>query len=586
VVERATVRVGIAGVLPRRSPFGRPVLRGLALAIAAALVVAGAALALVKRTPVTPPAPMVGLSVVLGPDLFLDTTPGGSKVALSPDGSRLAFVGRSGGRTRLFLRRLDRFENTVLPGTDNGLAPFFSPDGRWIGFVTLDGIKRMAVDGATPELVCPAPEAEGGAAWLTDDTVIFGGGQGVGLMRVSARGGTPRALTHVDTLRNEVMHSDPTVLPGGRTALFTVTVFDTTGVHARIEAVSLESAERRTVLDDGELVSYVEGVGIIFNRGMGVLAASFDPERLAVTGDPVPVVHDADDIAVTRNGMIAYIPGSATLPERSFAWVGMDGDEDPVDAPPRTYMNPRLSPDGRSVAVEIFDGRHFQIWTYDLVRAALTQLTPRPARMAFWTPDSKQVVVSSPQDGKFALLSYPIDKSNAGEVLTTQCGGGDASFSSDGQRLFCGGTPNGTLTSADILVLSDARHGAAKPFLQAPFIQGGPKVSPDDRWLAYMSDESGRWEVCDRASGSARQVADLDRRWDSTRLDQRWAIAVLPCRRKGHESRDRKATVPGACQASANGPLRRHVCAGPSRSGQLRRVDRRLASADDQRRAP
>jgi hypothetical protein len=300
------------------------VLRGLALAIAAALVVAGAALALVKRTPVTPPAPMVGLSVVLGPDLFLDTTPGGSKVALSPDGSRLAFVGRSGGRTRLFLRRLDRFENTVLPGTDNGLAPFFSPDGRWIGFVTLDGIKRMAVDGATPELVCPAPEAEGGAAWLTDDTVIFGGGQGVGLMRVSARGGTPRALTHVDTLRNEVMHSDPTVLPGGRTALFTVTVFDTTGVHARIEAVSLESVERRTVLDDGELVGYVEGVGIIFNRGMGVLAASFDPERLAVTGDPVPVVHDADDIAVTRNGMIAYHPWKCDLTGTQFC-VGRHG---------------------------------------------------------------------------------------------------------------------------------------------------------------------------------------------------------------------------------------------------------------------
>jgi eukaryotic-like serine/threonine-protein kinase len=460
-------------VQPRRSPFGPSLLRSVELAIVAAVIVAGAAFALVNRTPVTPPAPMVGLSVALGPDLFLDTTPGGSKVALAPDGSRLAFVGRSGGRTRLFIRRLDRFESTVVPGTDNALAPFFSPDGRWIGFVTLDGIKRISVDGVTPEMVCPAPEAEGGAAWLTDDTVIFGGGQGVGLMRVSARGGTPRALTRVDTRRNEVMHSDPTVLPGGRTALFTVTVFDTAGVHARIEALSLASTERRAVLEDAQLVGYVDGVGIIFTRGTGVLAVSFDPDRLVVTGDPVPVVDDADDIAVTRTGMIAYIPGSATLPERSFAWVDMDGDEDPVEAPPRTYLNPRLSPDGRSVAVEIFDGRHFQIWIYDLVRAALTQLTPRPARMAFWTPDSRHVVVSSPQDGKFALLSYPIDKSSAGQVLTTQCGGGDASFSRDGQRLFCSSTPNGTLTSADIWVVSDGGHGAAKPFLEAPFIQRG-----------------------------------------------------------------------------------------------------------------
>jgi len=292
------------------------------------------------------------------------------------------------------------------------------------------------------------------------------------------------------------MHLTPTVLPDGRTALYTVTLQDKAGSHSRIDGQSLESGDRRTILDDAWLVGYVAGTGLLFVRGSHVMAARFDPERLVVTSDPVRVLDDPYDMAVTNDGMVAYTPADSTMPERTLVWVDHQGREQSINAPSRAYEEPTLSPDGRRIATAIFDGARQQVWIYDLVRSALMPFTSEGSNVApFWTADGARVVFSSPRGGKYALFSRPSDRSGPAELINPDCGCSGASFDHDAHLLYCGQSVVGSTTAADIWIVSDAGRGVARPFMEVPFIQAGPRVSPDDHWLAYVSDESGRWEV-------------------------------------------------------------------------------------------
>ena len=374
-------------------------------AVAAAALIGVVMVTMVGRPSSTPP-PLISLSVTLSPNLFVEVAPGGTSLALSPDGSALAFVGRSVGRVRLFLRRLDRFDTIPLPGTDDAYNPFFSPDGKWVGFFTSDAVKRVSIDGGTPTVICAISEPEGGAEWQRDGTIIFGGGR-AGLMRVSAPGGVPQTLTHVDVLHNEIMHRGPLVLPGDRTFLYTVWFSDKTGGKNRVDAQSLSSGERRTVLADGDLLGYVSGAGLVFAQGSRVMAARFDPQQIALTSEPAPVLDSVMKVAVTRSGMLAYLPGAEAIPEHTLVWVNHQGREQPISAPPRPYETPRLSPDGRRIATAIRDGNEAQIWTYDLSRSTLTRLTSggTGGYSPFWTPDGARLVFNSIGTGSFDLYS-------------------------------------------------------------------------------------------------------------------------------------------------------------------------------------
>ena len=218
---------------PARTPLDRSALRLSAVVGLAGLTALAVGISGITRRAATP-VPAFAMSVVLPEHASMDTVPGGSKLALSSDGPTLAFVARKDGRTQLYIRRVDEFEAKVLPGTDDATSPFFSPDGRSIGFFVIEGIKRVSVEGGAPEFMFRSHEPEGGAAWLPDDTIVFSAG--VGLMRGSARGGPTVPLTQMDARRGDFMHSDPTALPGGA-ILFTVLYRDKTVIKQRIDAV-------------------------------------------------------------------------------------------------------------------------------------------------------------------------------------------------------------------------------------------------------------------------------------------------------------------------------------------------------------
>ena len=241
------------------------------------------------------------------------------------------------------------------------------------------------------------------------------------------------------------------------------------------------------MLDDAALVGYVAKVGLIFLRDTRVLVAAFDPAQAAVTGEPVTLLDDADDVAVTRSGMLAYTPGSATLPQHRLVWVSVDGREQTIDAPPRDYGGVALSPDGTRIATSLFDGRGYQVWVYDLARSVLMPLFTDSSRGVMWSPDGTRVVVGAVREDKGVLLARPSDSSGPPEILTTACAA-VGSFSRDGRTLFCS-------HAGDIWSAADSGRGTATPLVQGPYYQLHARVSPDGRWLAYLSDESGRWEV-------------------------------------------------------------------------------------------
>jgi Tol biopolymer transport system component len=459
--------------------------RGMWIGVTGLAVLAAAVVTAIKMSPSPAPAP-TALSVLLDPDVFLDITPGTGKLALSPDGTRLAYVGRNGGDALLYVRRLDRFETTVLRGTDNAQGPSFSPDGRWLAFTTSsDELKRVSVDTGAVVTVCRASRWEGGSAWLPDGRIVFGSRSGLEL--VSVDGGKPDTLTHVRD--NEYSHQDPVVLPGGRIVLFTTVVAGASGFDERIEAQTVGNTGRRTILDNAHLIAYAPNGGLVFERADRVMTARFDPARLTLLSEPVSLLKHADDVVVAGE-VLAYAPVSPQRHDHRLVWVHPDGKEEAIDAPPRPYMEPSLSPDGRRIALKIEEGNQTQVWIYDIERSSLGSLTTEGHnRLPFWNKDGSLVAFNSTGTtsggkGGFVTKAQVPDGSSPAMLLTSVCAWG--SFSSD-NTLWCTG-------DRTFLKIPNGGRGTPHTVLQGPAMSS-PRISPDDRWVAYESEQTGRWEV-------------------------------------------------------------------------------------------
>ncbi len=431
-------------------------------------------------------------------------------LAISPDGKHVVFPGRRAGVTQLYDRPIDRLEASPIPGTQGAAQPFFSPNGRWVGFFAGGKLKKVALAGGTPVAICDVRDPNG-ATWGSDDMILFGD---KGVLRVSAAGGSPQTVTIPDSNRNESDHMEPDILPGGEAFLFTIW----TGgyAHAKVAVQSLKTGQRRVLLD-GIKPRFAATGHIVFFRAGSLWAAPFDLDRLDVTGEPLPVVEGIHVewavwpyFSFASDGTLIYAPG-APLDAKRLVWVDRKGAVQPLNAPPKPYDNPRLSPDGQRLAVVIREENH-DVWTYEPARGTLTRLTSDPGEdeTPVWMPDGKRLVFAGNRSGGSQLLSTGADGSGTEEVLLgIRRGHRHAdSLSPDGQVLAF--EEESQATGSDIWVMPLQGDRKARPFLRTTFNEAGAKFSPDGRWIAYSSDESGRSEVYVQAypgPGGKRQIS-------------------------------------------------------------------------------
>jgi Tol biopolymer transport system component len=448
------------------------------------------------------PGPTTRLELELpdGVELITQNSPG---FAISPDGTRVAFIGVRAGARQLYVRRLD--ESHAVPVRQVSFISgccIFSPDSDAVGFIQSDlTIGKVTLADSLYVSLATGADYAAGATWTADGRIIFV--RQNALWEVSAAGGPPQPLLPLDREKGEVAHAWPTVIAGTNAILFTSFTGDRRDAH--IETLSLATKKRQVVVA-GTFSLYTASGHLVFFRDGALLAVPFDTDRLTVTGTPVPVVHDVAVAtlggplaAVSRMGALVYTSTSAT--RRRLVWVTRQGLEQPATDIERDYSVPRLAPDGRRIAVAA-DG---QLWIYDTQRATFTRITTDDtigASYPLWTPDGTRVLFHTP----YGMQWIDSDGTGRARVIPDTSSNDFAdTISRDGDTLgFVRISPE---TSGDIYRMS--LHGEPKPHavLNTPAYEGGPEFSPDGRWLAYVSNDSGQMQVY------VRPVTGPDRRW-------------------------------------------------------------------------
>ena len=428
-------------------------------------------------------------------------------MAVARDGTRLAYVSASGASSTsgITLRMLDQFEGKVVPGTENGIFPLFSPDGQWIVFNTLgdSAIKKIPVTGGTASRLCDGNLA-GGAAWGDDNTIVFSGANG--LMRVSADGGTPEQLTTVDTAKGETSHVRPQFLPDGRQLLFTVD-----GSHGPEFAVrDLDKPGHRTVARGGLNGRYVGSGHLVFLRDRTLFAVPFDLNRMEASGGEVPVVESVStfgpagtaDYSVSQTGLLAYF-GDGGTQGTTLAWADRAGTSKLLPGQSQqAWGTGRLSPDGRYVANGITGAKGIRdIWTFDVERGTLTRLTfggqGDVNDNAIWSPDSRRVFYSGRGSAKSGVYSVPADASSkATAVLATEAPAVPTSITPDGKTLlYHTAGPGKRVQVFQLPIPAGGQSAKPQPLHEPVGVESGAQISPDGRWVAYVSNESGTDEI-------------------------------------------------------------------------------------------
>jgi serine/threonine-protein kinase len=427
---------------------------------------------------------------------------GDRDIAISPDGTKIVY--RAGAAGQLVVRSIDQLDARALSGIDQARNPFISPESHWLGFFGSRGdLMKVPLDGGPPITLCRTSGAPRGASWGSDNNIVFAtSDQSTGLLSVPAGGGEPRILTKPDHAKGEIDHLHPFVLPGARAVLFTVARGQTIG-SGQIAVLDLKTGRWRTLIDGGSHAEYVDSGYIVYWYAGTLRAVRFDLSRLEVLSDPVPVVErvmttvgGAAEFAISRTGSLVYVPGDVSVqPPRSLVWINRQGKEETINAPPRTYAAARISPDGTRVALDIRD-QEYNIWIWDLARQTLTRLTDGHSldTSPVWTPDSARIVFMSAPDVFGNLYWQAANNTGAVERLTMSLNlQTPTSISPDGSRLvFTDGTPN----SADILMMTMDGKRPTEPLIHnTKYRQINAEISPNGRWIAYESDQSGTNQV-------------------------------------------------------------------------------------------
>jgi serine/threonine-protein kinase len=482
--------------------------------------------------PAPTPALPLRLSAELGAAASLSTRFGPAAI-LSPDGRLLAFVASQGAdeRPRLHLRRLDQLDAAPLSGTEGARDPFFSPDGEWIAFFADGKLKKVSVTGGAAVTLCDAADDRGGT-WAEDGTIFFAPRGAAGLSLVSSAGGTPQTLTTPDPASQEVTHRWPQALPRGKAVLYTAGIGFGDYEDASLVVHTLEGDTKKVLHRGGYHGRYIPSGHLVFIHEGTLFAASFDLDRLELTGQPVPALDSVTtnptnggaQFAFSRDGTLAYQRGEDLVVP--IQWMNREGRLQPLPAAPGAYNNIHFSPDGQWLALDIIEGKNRDVWVYEWARDTLSRLMFDPGEdlAPVWSPDGRRIAFSSARADQATQNLYwqRADGTGEAERLTesknTQS---PSSWHPSGKLLALQET--NPQTSFDILILplegdeaSGWKPGKPTVFLNGPFGEIQAAFSPDGRWLAYSSNESGRDEVYVRSfpgPGGKWQVSTAGGRW-------------------------------------------------------------------------
>jgi Tol biopolymer transport system component len=421
-----------------------------------------------------------------------DFTVGIWPFAVSPDGLRLAFLATvEGQRRRAYVRSFDSVEARPLAGSEGATALFWSPDGTVLGFFADGKLKRVPVSGGDVTTICDA-RGGGGASWSRDDVILFASID-AGLSRVPAAGGTPSSVTELDPARKEGAHMWPAFLPDGRHYAF-VNIGAKRGVYLG----ALDSPDR-TFIVEATWVAAAEPDWLFFVQQRNLMAQRFDLSRKTLLGRPVLVAEavavtgPTSAVAVSPRGDVVYWPAPGSRDITQLTWVRRDGTTIGTVGAPDSYMNVRLSPDGRQAAVDKFDAVP-SVWLVDLERGSASRVTFGPwfDSTPVWAPSGRSLVFASARDSPPNLYVTSLGtQTDVKRLFTTMIQSFPASWSRDDQIAFVSVDPK---TSIDIWVMA-ASGGEPRPLIRTEFDESYPRVSPDGRWLAYVSTDSGRHEV-------------------------------------------------------------------------------------------
>ena len=480
-----------AGTAPARTGWRWVTVSAVACVVAAAI----AAFAAWLLKPAAPKL-VTRFAISLPPGQRLDI---GKAIAISPDGKRLVYAaGPSNLRTQLYIREMDGLEARPISGTEGAHFPFFSSDGQWIGFGEGGGkLMKVSLSGGAPvTLADVSAGAFFSASWGSQGMIAFVPNGTSPIQQIPDTGGNPQPLARLE--KGENSHRQPDLLPDGKEVLFAVLA---SGAPTKVVAQSLTTGERRELIQSGSQPRYASSGHLVYTQGANLMAAPFDPQRLAITGAAVPVIGGvlvagtagSAQYDFSSTGSLVYVPNSAQAAQFKLVWVDRKGTEQPVPAPPHNYVLPRISPDGKRVAAGIEEADS-QIWLYDLGRDTLTRLTfEGPASVdPLWTPDGRRIVFKGSGN---RLFWQPADGSGAAEALTSSelsTNNVPGSWTPDGQVLaFMEINPS---TGYDLYTLA-LKDGKPQPFVRTPSVETAPRFSPDGHFIAYASDESGRIEI-------------------------------------------------------------------------------------------
>jgi len=434
----------------------------------------------------------------------------GTFLTISPDGTRLALqvFDLTARQFLLASRRLDESRFTPIPGTERPASPFFSPDGQWIAFLGDGKLRKIPIQGGAPVVLCSSENFASGA-WGDEGNIIAALRTQGGLSRISSAGGTPAAVTEL--AEGEIMHRWPQVLPGSDAVLFTA--YTGRGPEdSNIDALSFKTHQRKTLVRGGEMARYVAGQNgegyLIYLHKSALLAVAFDPDKLATAGTAQPILDDVramgltyrGDFDVSRNGTLVYLSGSGE-PERSIFWLDPSGKTEPLHPTPGLYNGLQFSPDGKRLVFGMGDVlANEDLWIQDLERNTSVRLTsPGGASTSpLWSPDGKYILfMHLPNNGIYRVRADgAAEPQQLAKVESTTY---PSSISPDGKRVaFAAGNPFTAMQVSTAPLEGTADHpllGKAEPFLRASGFPM-PAFSPDGRWLAYSSSETGNSEIC------------------------------------------------------------------------------------------
>jgi serine/threonine-protein kinase len=442
----------------------------------------------------------------------------------SPDGKRIAFVAGTlgngsgffpvtAGPRSIYVRRLEQWDASQIPGTDGAVSPFFSPDGQWLGFFLQGKLVKVPLDGGPPVVLAEKINTPMGSTWGENGLIVFAGDVRGGLKSVSDAGGEPQEFTQLDKDANEISHRLPHFLPDGSAVLFTALPYSYAAPdwkRAQIWIKSLKNGERKRLLENAVDARYVDG-RLVFAREGKLFAVAFDPKTLAITGSPVPVLDGvthavagvgvaattgAAQFSISENGSLLYAPGSIEPAlENSVVWVDRHGNVTPVGTRPMSHGSVRVSPDGKMAAVtEYYVDR--LIWVFDLVRGTQERQTfDNHSADGVWSPDGQRLAFRSNSSGPTRLYLKSLGSPDP-VPLTPGPLDYAGSFTADGKELvFSHGEAGNNSATYDIDVISIDEPNKIRPVVNTRFNETYPSLSPDGHWLAYCSDESGRSQL-------------------------------------------------------------------------------------------